>query len=161
MATDYPPYPPLESDLRLATIDDVPRLAAVAVAGFFGESTFDAARPLHKIHAGDTIAAFRDTMHGNIRDTNSVTVVIEADADLDETKKTDATIRRRDGDYVLKEGKKIVVGFATWDFRPGSARAGQFNDESLVPDVEIDGNSGKDINHQATQEIVRICKEGT
>lgn len=152
-----PSIPPLVGNLRLATRDDITRMANVGVAGFYYDPTFHAMRPHHAQHPRTTMLSSKYLYTEYLRRPNYVTVVIEDTARPNEDELTKATIDRGGEGGPPTEGQRVVVGLATWEFfQEGSSRVGQFNDPSLEPTERSDK---ADADQQAITGIDDLLEE--
>jgi len=133
--------------LRLATVKDVPRISAVATAGFFYSPAFEWERRYHAQYPEDTIKSFAKRFSDTIRDPEHILGVVEDSYQPDENSKTGATIVSNPGETASQAGDSVIVGLAAWKLPPGSKYIGQFMDhEDLASDSRpvFDGGLGRD-----------------
>jgi hypothetical protein len=124
----FPPVPAFPS-LRLASLQDVPRIAVVSTLGFQESEIFRFERLKHDQYPQDTLTAFRNLFREQISDPNSVVVVAE-DVRLpggDQSSLVD------DADDSAVTPHRIVVGVCSWVCQSGSERNGQF----AFPDASL------------------------
>ncbi|KAJ8117703.1 hypothetical protein ONZ43_g4150 [Nemania bipapillata] len=119
----FPVAPPLGA-LRLATIRDVPRIAAVATSGFYYSPVFSWERSYHRQFPQDTFMSYEKMFADIIRSPDYIAIVVEDSFEPDETSKSGATIEPDNGLPTPNAGDKVIVGAATWKFEPGSKRYG-------------------------------------
>lgn len=120
MATEtvYAKAPSLYT-VRLATLQDVPRMGFVAVAGFRHTQIFEFERPYYEEHPQDALDSVSQLFRDAILDANTVVLVAEDEYDDDE--KNHVPRARPE-----KPGQRVIVGIGSWRYEPGSARMGQF-----------------------------------
>lgn len=78
---DLPPPPPFPSSVRLATLDDLPRVAFVAAAGFYNSQFTAYQRPRFTQYPTDVLADYREQCLRSIVDPSQILLVAEADYD--------------------------------------------------------------------------------
>jgi len=124
----FPPVPAF-SCLRLASPQDVPRMALVSTLGFRDSEIFKFERPWYDRYPQDTIASFTNLFHEQINDPNSVVIVAE-DVELPEE---DPGTPSEGPDDTMVPRKRVVVGVCSWVFQADSARKGQFGFSDSAP----------------------------
>src|ERR1700760_1598017 len=125
MSVQHPPYPPL-GRLRLATIDDIPRIAEVALAGFAETALFGWVKPYHHQYPKDSLKAYQYAFSLSLYDPGCVVIVAEDALKPSENDHVTATI---DPDQEIPKpssGQPIVVGVMSIKLT-GNARWHQFN----------------------------------
>lgn len=138
--TMLPPPSPQGPTLRLARLSDLPRISAVAAAGFFHSPIFQYQKPFFDAYPVaayplDTIATERSKFREGILDPKRAVVVIEAALDTDEFVRVCRALRREypalDDDHYPKSpaGKRGIVGVANFCFPDGHLRIGDFTPE--------------------------------
>ncbi|KAJ8129180.1 hypothetical protein O1611_g4452 [Lasiodiplodia mahajangana] len=152
----FPVSPPLGA-LRLATIQDVPRIAVVATSGFYYSPVFSWERPYHQEFPRDTFMSYEKMFADIIRSPDYVAVVVEDSFDPNEATKSGATI---DPDTRLPThdaGEKVIVGVATWKFEPDSERRGQFLDPDDNPNLKFSRGLGRDKKEWRVEQLDADC----
>jgi hypothetical protein len=71
------PVVPSFDGLRLATMDDLPRIATVAAAGFFHSPTFQFQRTRYAEYPDDTLLSYWQDYHASILDPECVVLVAQ------------------------------------------------------------------------------------
>ncbi|OAG07110.1 uncharacterized protein CC84DRAFT_1204701 [Paraphaeosphaeria sporulosa] len=164
--------------VRLATPEDLARIATVAAAGFFHSPTFHYQRVHYAAYPDDTLLRRHEECGANlgpqgcssywseydraIRDGTSVVLV--AEDTLDETEGNDVYPALRDATAYTPgastSGSKLVVGVASVDIKPGSSYIGMFQ-----PPRSTDQTDGRDLPANAQRDLceerVRAYKEAT
>lgn len=147
--------PPFDG-VRLATSEDLPRIATVAAAGFFHSPSFQFQRVHHDKYPDDTLLSYRTEYHAAILDPASVVLV------------TEDTLINGEGESVYKAlqaasayspgaafGVKTVVGVASINIKPGSSYIGQFHTRcKLVSTVAL--SLGREIDASKALWICRL-----
>ncbi|KAI9726375.1 MAG: hypothetical protein M1828_001649 [Chrysothrix sp. TS-e1954] len=129
MPPPSPPSPPLSPPLRLALISDIPRIALVAVSGFYYSNLGSWCRQHHHAYPLDTFTGYASKFASAVRDPACVVVVAEDAWVSDEGGKTGASVVP---DRVMREpeqGGTVVVGVGVWKLQGSSERMGQWMDE--------------------------------
>jgi hypothetical protein len=140
----FPKAPPLGS-LRLAMMQDVPRIATVATAGFYYSPVFAWERRFHSQFPLDTMQAYEKMFADVISDPQYIAIVATDAYDPKEHLKSGATIVPDVPGPDLQHGDQVVAGVATWKLQPGSSRVGQFMPpDAGTPSVPFDGGRGRD-----------------
>jgi hypothetical protein len=140
----HPPAPAL-GNLRLATINDVPRIGIVAVASFFYTSLFPWQLVHHREYPEDTLQAYEKMFADSIRDPGCVVLVSEDEYQSDEHTKTGAVIAGNTDGNARKQGELVIVGVVVWALQPGSKRVGEFmNQDDLSNSTVFDGGLRRD-----------------
>ncbi|ORY00360.1 hypothetical protein BCR34DRAFT_112754 [Clohesyomyces aquaticus] len=124
-----PQYPPLEpfNTLRLATLNDLPRVALVAAAGFYHSPTFQFQRPYYAEFPHDTVAAYWNEYRKAILDPATVVLVSEDMWDPNESQAVYEALRRIAAfNHRPSPTCKVIVGICSINLKPGSWRIGQF-----------------------------------
>ncbi|KAJ4297709.1 hypothetical protein N0V90_005604 [Kalmusia sp. IMI 367209] len=156
------PVLPTLDGVRLATPDDLPRIATVAAAGFYHSPTFHYQRVHHAAYPDDTLRSYLSEYQRAIVDPASVVLVAE---DI---------IDDREGDHVypaLRQaaayspgagsvGSKVVVGVASVAIKPGSSYIGQFQ-PTCSTDLSRLGAIPPNPNRDFCKDRVRIYNEAT
>jgi hypothetical protein len=144
MDKTYPAAPPFGT-LRLATINDIPRIAVVATASFFYSPTFAWERRYHRQYPEDTLKNYEKQFADFIRDPGSIVLVAEDSYQPTEHTKTQATIASNADENAHQEGESVIVGVAAWHLAAGSKRVGQFvNLDDLSNSAVFDGGLARD-----------------
>ena len=137
--------------LRLASLQDVPRIAVVSTLGFRDSEIFKFERPKYDQYPHDTITAFRNLFREQISNPNSVVVVAEDVRLPDEDQ--NPLVDGADDSVVTPH--RVVVGVCSWVFQSGSERKGQF----AFPDTSpTEPALNRDLN-QAHMSLVDGIKE--
>ena len=117
---DLPPPPPFPASVRLASLDDLPRLTFVAAAAFYHSQFFAYQRPRFKEYPKDTLANYKDQCLRSIADPSQILLVAEADYDENEGKAVNQILKNADVCEGFQEQRirrsgnlKVVVGYAT------------------------------------------------
>jgi len=134
-------------NLRLATIRDIPRISAVATAGFFYSPAFTWERRYHAQYPEDTVKSYAKRLADIIRDPERILLVVEDSYQPDENTKTGATIISTPNEKALQPGEKVIVGFAAWSLPAGSKDIGKFMDHNDLESgnkPEFDGGLSRD-----------------
>ncbi|KAF2190761.1 hypothetical protein K469DRAFT_392320 [Zopfia rhizophila CBS 207.26] len=133
-----PSLPPFDH-VRLATLNDLPRVATVAAAGFFWSPTFQFQRPYYAAHPEDTIASYFAEYQAAIHDPASVVIVAEDSWNEDERASVYEALRRISSSKPkMTSSGKVVVGVCSINLKPGSRRVGQFQTVDHVDPPERD-----------------------
>jgi hypothetical protein len=120
-----PQAPQLER-VRLATLDDLPRMAIVAAAGFFHSPVFQYQRPHYDAYPEDTIASYLVEYEAAICDPNSVVLVAEDLQDPQELEKAYDALRDVTlSTCPLTPGKTVITGVSSIALPPGSYWSGR------------------------------------
>ncbi|KAF2873041.1 hypothetical protein BDV95DRAFT_491126 [Massariosphaeria phaeospora] len=158
------PLLPSFGHVRLATLEDLPRIAPVAAAGFFWSPTFQFQRPLHAKFPNDTIASYWDEYQAAIRDPGSVVIVAEDLVDEKEDGGVYEALRTASAySACLVVGVQVVVGVCSINLRPGSPHIGQFQSGSKLIQSTC-SNSDKvltDLSRDVDDEAARLYNEAT
>ncbi|KAF2497451.1 hypothetical protein BU16DRAFT_605888 [Lophium mytilinum] len=125
--------------VRLATLDDLPRIAIVAAAGFFYSPVFQYQRPHHEAYPEDTVASYLFEYEAAIHDPNTVVLVAEEAQDPQELQKAygalhDITLST----CPLTPGKTVITGVSSISLAPGSIWSGRLQptgNAALTSDV--------------------------
>ena len=128
---DLPPPPPFPTSVRLATLDDLPRLAFVAAAGFYHSQFFAFQRPRFNEYPKDTLANYKDQCLTHIVDPSQILLVAEADYDENEGEAVNQILRDADASAGLPEQRaghpgKVIVGYAVILLKNDVKRIGTF-----------------------------------
>lgn len=114
--------------LRLATLEDLPRIATVAAAGFFHSPTFQFQRIHYADYPNDTLSSYWMEYRAAILDPACVVLVAEDGLKEDEGGKVYSALREAAAysPGAGPVGMKVVVGVASINLKPGSSYIGQF-----------------------------------
>ncbi|KAL5438186.1 hypothetical protein PMIN07_011752 [Paraphaeosphaeria minitans] len=153
---------PTMDGVRLATPEDLARIATVAAAGFFHSPTFHYQRVHYAAYPNDTLLSYWSEYDRAIKDGTSVVLVAED------------TLKETEGSYVYPALKgataytpgastlasKLVVGVASVDIKPGSSYIGLFQ-----PPCSTDQREVRDFSANARRDLcekrVRAYNEAT
>ncbi|KAF2740992.1 hypothetical protein EJ04DRAFT_454341 [Polyplosphaeria fusca] len=131
--------PPFDN-IRLATLEDLPRIATVAAAGFFWSPTFQFQRPHHASFPEDTLSSYWRCYLSELQDPAAAVLVAEDVGEQDERSHVYDALRHSPMYDTLQDGRaRVVVGVCSIDLKPESWRMGQFSRSS----------SGRGADHQA------------
>lgn len=140
----FPKAPPLGS-LRLAVMQDVPRIATVAAAGFFYSPVFAWERRFHSDYPRDTMQSYEKMFADIICDPQYIAIVASDAYDPTEHLKSSATIVPDVPGPDLTPGHQVITGVATWRLQPRSSRVRQFvPPDPGPPNPRFDGGPGRD-----------------
>jgi len=120
--------------VRLATLDDLPRIAIVAAAGFFYSPVFQYQRPHYDAYPEDTVASYYVEYEAAIRDPNSVVLVAEGVQDMQELEKAYSALHN----ITLSKcpptpGKTVITGVSSITLPPGSIWLGRLQPSDIAP----------------------------
>ncbi|KAF2447072.1 hypothetical protein P171DRAFT_384125 [Karstenula rhodostoma CBS 690.94] len=125
--------------VRLATPQDLARIATVAAAGFFHSPTFHYQRVHYAAYPDDTLLSYWTEYERAIKDGTSVVLVTEDT--LNEMEGADVYPALREAAAYAPGagtlGSKIVVGVASIDLKPGSSYIGLFQPPSSTDQTEL------------------------
>ena len=133
------PPPPFSSSLRLANIEDLPRIGIVAVGGFYHSPDFEFERPRHDDFPHDTLANYRAFYRHAILDPGALVLVSEDDYDEQESEAVHRALRDiypapADQRPAHKLGKgRVIVGVASLVLEADVKRHAEF-----LPDGTVD-----------------------
>ncbi|KAF2808901.1 uncharacterized protein BDZ99DRAFT_463759 [Mytilinidion resinicola] len=127
------PQVPQLDKVRLATLDDLPRIAIVAAAGFFYSPVFQYQRPHYEAYPEDTIASYFFEYEAAMHDPNAVVLVAE---DIQDPQELDKAYRALH-DITLSTcpptpGKTVITGVSSITLTPGSIWSGRLQPTDLV-----------------------------
>jgi hypothetical protein len=135
--TPEPSLPPFEN-IRLATLEDLPRIATIAAAGFFWSPTFHYQRPRYAQYPEDTLSSYWRAYQSDLE--NPATVVLVAE-DVSKQAEKDCVYQALRQSPMYSMGAngmcKAVVGVCSIDLKPDSWRMGQFQCECKLFEQEI------------------------
>jgi ribosomal protein S18 acetylase RimI-like enzyme len=130
--------------VRLATLDDLPRISVVAAAALFSSPTFKFQRSHYKDFPSDTVAGYFVEYEKAIKDAACVVLVAEDVLDKNEAQHVYDELRYAyDSETSNHEG---VVGVCSIRLKPGSCYIDQFQSASMSvsivkPDTHLTSNS--------------------
>ncbi|KAF2689293.1 hypothetical protein K458DRAFT_413590 [Lentithecium fluviatile CBS 122367] len=156
------PVVPSFDGLRLATMDDLPRIATVAAAGFFHSPTFQFQRGRYAEYPDDTLLSYWKDYHASILDPGCIVLVAEDKlVDAEGEKVYDAlwgAAAYTPGAGPL--GVEVVVGVASIIMKPDSCYKGRFQTKG-----HADGSALRtallDLSRDQCKEANRIYSEAT
>ncbi|KAF2636391.1 hypothetical protein P280DRAFT_459722 [Massarina eburnea CBS 473.64] len=129
-----PALPPFD-DLRLATLEDLPRIATVAAAGFFHSPTFRYQRVYHAEYPDDTLASYWAEYRSSILNPACAVLVAEDTFAEDEGRHVYEALRGATtycpATASPVRGHSVVVGIASIAIA-GSRCVGQFQTNSML-----------------------------
>ncbi|KAH3910185.1 hypothetical protein HBI56_222680 [Parastagonospora nodorum] len=115
---------PQVHSVRIATLDDLPRIAFVAASAFFWSPTFRYQRPHYGEYPKDTLASYWNEYEESIRDPAYVVLVAE---DFIETDEADHVYEAlKSACRPSTPGRKVIVGLCSVLLKPGSSYTGHF-----------------------------------
>ncbi|PSN63811.1 hypothetical protein BS50DRAFT_89484 [Corynespora cassiicola Philippines] len=140
------PAVPSFDHVRLATLDDLPRIATVAAAGFFWSPTFQFQRPYHAEFPEDTLLSYRSEYDAAIRDPATVVLVAEDDFREAECERVYDALRSTPMyNASLGPKRRVVVGISSLYLRPGSSYIGKFQGGcKVIRAVTLSSDRGAD-----------------
>ncbi|KAJ4292764.1 Acetyltransferase [Kalmusia sp. IMI 367209] len=115
-ATNFPAYPSFPS-LRLATAEDVVRMADLSVLEFKESEIFRYERPHYDQYPHDAVISFANMYRSQLSNPRSLVIVAEDWRNPNE----ESHLPSRDS-----ASERVVVGVASWYLPKGSLRTGQF-----------------------------------
>ncbi|EAT84842.1 hypothetical protein SNOG_07376 [Parastagonospora nodorum SN15] len=119
---------PQVHSVRIATLDDLPRIAFVAASAFFWSPTFRYQRPHYGEYPKDTLASYWNEYEESIRDPAYVVLVAE---DFIETDEADHVYEAlKSACRPSTPGRKVIVGLCSVLLKPGSSYTGHFQSTS-------------------------------
>jgi hypothetical protein len=130
MSIQHPPYPPL-GKLRLATIEDIPRITEVALAGYSHTPVFPWINTKHHQYPKDS---FKGVQHSFARElcNPGYVVLVAVDAfNPSENDAINATIVPDEELAKPRRGQPIVVGVVSIQLS-GNSRWHQFNHKGAI-----------------------------
>ena len=127
-----PPFSPALGKLRIASLNDLPRIGVVAASGFRYTSVFIWERPYHESYPQDTLLSYRHKFREAILDQQYVVHVAEDRYRLDERDESTDVIPCEDGVSPRAPGETVVVGVACWKLQPGSPSIGEYQDHNGI-----------------------------
>lgn len=149
--------PPL-GPLRLTGIHDVPRIAAVATAGFYYSPVFAWERRFHAEFPQDTFQSYEKMFADAITNPQYIVLVATDTYDPTEDSKTEAIIQPDAPGLIAHPGDTVIVGAATWKLQPGSHRIGQFTPpHEAQPGLRFDGGPGRDKSTRHAELLDDAC----
>jgi hypothetical protein len=110
--------------VRLATLDDLPRIAIVAAAAFFWSPTFRFQRPYYHEFPADTLASYWSEYAQAIEDPACVVLIAEDLLEADEAEHIYKALRS--ACPLSRPGQKAIVGVCSITLKPGSCYVGHF-----------------------------------
>jgi len=118
--------PPFEH-VRLATAKDLPRIAAVAAAGFYWSPVFQYQRPYFASYPEDTVSSYFAEYQAALQDPGSVVIVSEDIVEETETEHLYEALRRTPVSKPQPDAnRRVIVGVCSITLKKGSQRVGQF-----------------------------------
>ncbi|KAF1977849.1 hypothetical protein BU23DRAFT_451407 [Bimuria novae-zelandiae CBS 107.79] len=157
------PVLPFLDGIRLATVDDLSRIAIVAAAGFFHSPTFHYQRVHHAAYPEDTLLSYWTEYDQAMKDPMSVVLVAEDVLKENEgddeypALKNAATYRPMNSSI----GSKVVVGVASICMGNGSAYTGMFQAMCELASSSESRLIPANPNRDCCKERVRIYNEAT
>jgi hypothetical protein len=124
---------PSVDSVRLATPDDLPRIATVAAAGFFHSPTFQFQRVHYEKFPNDTLLSYLESYHAELQDPASIVIVAEDTlGECNEGTKVYQALQQASSYRPSSgpPGAKVIVGVASISLRPGSCYIGRFHTRS-------------------------------
>lgn len=114
--------------VRIATLDDLPRIAFVAASAFFWSPTFKYQRPHYDDFPIDTLASYYTEYEEMMRDPAYVVLVAE---DTIETVEADHVYEAlKSACWPSNPGREMIVGLCSIFLKPGSPYTGYFQSAS-------------------------------
>ena len=113
--------------LRKAKLSEIPRMAIVAAAGFFHSEVLKYQRPLYAKFAADTVKNFYNFFLREIRNPNSIVLVVEDSFEKDERDWVYDALK--DIYPSMENADSVIVGVGIMSLPKGSNRSGQFQPE--------------------------------
>jgi hypothetical protein len=110
--------------VRLATLDDLPRIAIVATAAFFWSPTFRFQRPYYQEFPADTLASYWSEYKQAMEDPACVVLITEDVLEADEAEHIYKALRS--ACPLSRLGQKAIVGVCSITLKPGSCYVGHF-----------------------------------
>ncbi|KAF2116779.1 hypothetical protein BDV96DRAFT_491189 [Lophiotrema nucula] len=147
---------PSFDSVRLATPDDLARMATVAAAGFFWSPTFQLQRPRYAEFPEDTLSSYWRAYLSDFKDPTAIVLVAEDARKDDEAHSVYDALRNSTMYETGTDPKsKTIVGVCSVNLKPDSWRVGLFQDGSKhAPHVDPPGphaadNSNRDFDQDA------------
>nr|POE54283.1 delta(24)-sterol reductase [Quercus suber] len=125
----FPQYPQLGHGVRLATPEDLPRMADLSVLGFKESEIFRYERPEYNKFPVDAVASFYNIYRSQLKNPRAIVVVAEDFKKSDEI--SHLPNQNGEPDSGDAPAKRVVVGVGVWILPKDSPREGQF----VVSDV--------------------------
>jgi hypothetical protein len=154
-------FPAPMNGVRLATLEDLPRISAVAAAAFFSSPTFKFQRPHYKQFPSDTIASYFVEYEKAIKDAACLVLAAEDVLDKDEAQHVyDELQYAYDSKTPNHQG---IVGVCSIRLKPGSCYIDQLQPASgsvsiVKPDTHLISNSVDDHDVRVVRENARDLK---
>jgi hypothetical protein len=131
---------PQVPSVRIATLDDLSRIAFVAASAFFWSPTFRYQRPHYEEYPKDTLASYYTEYEESIRDPAYVVLVAEDTLETDEAGHVYEALKSVC--WPSTPGRKVIVGLCSIFLKPGSPYTGHFQSTSkpvgtIMPRAEI------------------------
>ncbi|RFU31763.1 hypothetical protein B7463_g4607, partial [Scytalidium lignicola] len=165
------PAPPF-SDLRLASLSNLPRIGVVAAAGFKYSQVFEFTRPYHNQYPEDTVKDYQRIFREQILDPEWIVLVKEDLFDPNEGEEGILGLgpKNRFPDPAVSSNdlmERVIVGVCSWKLEEGSHRKGDFQPPSLdlasCEEIgyseEISGFPSRDIDPERLRRVNRAIDE--
>ncbi|KAH9875244.1 hypothetical protein J1614_004735 [Plenodomus biglobosus] len=134
---------PSVEGVRLATVEDLPRIAIVAASAFFWSPTFQFQRPRYKDFPADTVASYLSEYEAAIQNPACAVLVAE---DIVERDEADHVYEALQGVYQSEhQTERAIVGVCSIVLKPDSVFLGQLQPRSrITPKLATQSDSSMD-----------------
>ena len=136
-ASSLRPHPPFPPNMRMATVEDLPRLSLVGAAGFRDSPFYYFQRPAHADFPQDTVDDYRCQCIKSMMDASEILVVVSAEYRDDEIEfvheELKNTYQQNQPKVSKASGQQVIVGYVSCVFANPTQRNGRFATEGAPP----------------------------